>query len=85
MAGYKTALCWIKNRGEWKQFVRHRVNEILKLSDKEDWSHCPGEDNPADIGSRGASPSKLRDSALWWNGPQWLSEEEDKWPPKEKK
>ena len=80
----KTALCWIKNREEWKQFVRHRVNEILKLSDKEDWSHCPGEDNPADIGSRGASPSKLRDSALWWNGPQWLSEEEDKWPPKEK-
>ena len=25
----KTALCWIENRGEWKQFVRHRVGEIL--------------------------------------------------------
>ena len=25
----KTATCWIQNRGEWKQFVRHRVNEIL--------------------------------------------------------
>ena len=22
----KTALCWINNRGEWKQFVRSRVN-----------------------------------------------------------
>ena len=22
----KTAICWIQNRGEWKQFVRHRVN-----------------------------------------------------------
>ena len=28
----KTALCWINNRGEWKQFVRHRVNEILRPS-----------------------------------------------------
>lgn len=35
--------CWIakggfvgsKNRGEWKQFVGHRVNEILKLRNKE--------------------------------------------------
>ena len=30
----KTALCWINNRGEWKQFVRHRVNEILRLTKK---------------------------------------------------
>lgn len=37
-----TALCWINNRGEWKQFVRHRVDEILKLSREEDWGHCPG-------------------------------------------
>ena len=49
----KTALCWIQNQGEWKQFVRHRVNEILQLSKKHDWRHCPGEDNVADIGSRG--------------------------------
>ena len=37
------ALYWIMNRGEWKKFVRHRVNEILKLSEKGDWSYCPGE------------------------------------------
>ena len=30
----ETALSWIQNKGEWKQFVRHRVNEILKLTDK---------------------------------------------------
>ena len=29
-----TALYWIMNRGEWKQFVRHRINEILKSSSK---------------------------------------------------
>ena len=34
-----TALSWIRNKGEWKQFVRHRVNEILKLTHKEEWVH----------------------------------------------
>lgn len=76
----KTALCWIQNRGEWKQFVRHRVNEILRLSSKDDWRHCPGEFNPADIGSRGVGAIRLKEDTLWWQGPQWLSEEEDKWP-----
>ena len=75
-----TALCWIRKRGEWKQFVRHRVNEILKLTNKEHWGHCPGEENPADIGSRGALGSKLRDDKLWWCGPQWLTQGEEKWP-----
>ena len=75
-----TALCWIQNRGEWKKFVRHRVNEILKLTNKEHWGHCPGEENPADIGSRGALGSKLRDDKLWWCGPQWLTQGEEKWP-----
>ncbi|XP_074620271.1 uncharacterized protein LOC141879055 [Acropora palmata] len=37
----KTALSWIQNKGEWKQFVRHRVNEILKLTTKEDWGTVP--------------------------------------------
>ena len=41
----KTVLYWINNAGEWKQFVRHRVNEILRLTNKEKWRHCPGEMN----------------------------------------
>ena len=75
-----TALHWIMNRGEWKQFVRHRVNEILKLIEKGDWSHCPGEENPADIGSRGVSALELKQSELWWHGPMWLKERKDSWP-----
>ena len=26
----KTAFCWIENKGEWKQLLQHRVNDILK-------------------------------------------------------
>ncbi len=75
-----TALHWMQNQGEWKQFVRHRVNEILQLSNKSDWRHCPSEQNPADIGSRGISAIELRDSELWWYGPSWLVEPENRWP-----
>ncbi|CAB4008854.1 Hypothetical predicted protein, partial [Paramuricea clavata] len=46
----KTVLCWISNTGSWKQFVQHRVDEILRISSKRDWGHCPGIENPADLG-----------------------------------
>ncbi|XP_065060575.1 uncharacterized protein LOC135687848 [Rhopilema esculentum] len=76
----KTALYWINNQGEWRQFVQHRVNEILKISKKEDWGHCIGVCNPADLGSRRVSATILRDSRLWWEGPHWLSMGKEYWP-----
>ena len=76
----QTTLFWIMNRGEWKQFVKHRVNEILKLSDKGDWRYCPSRENPTDIGSRGTSASELKQNVLWWQGPPWLTEPEESWP-----
>ena len=78
----KTALCWINNQGEWKQFVRHRVNEILRLSRKNEWGHCPGKENPADIGSRGVLATELKESMLWWKGPTWLVGPREEWPKK---
>ena len=75
----ETALCWINNRGEWKQFDRHRIKEILKLSRKEDWGHCPGVENPADLGSRGVTASCVNESELWWKGPKWLPQSSTKY------
>ena len=72
-----TALLCIRNNGEWKQFVCQRVDEILKLTDGIEWKHCPGEDNPADLGTRSITPKK---SQLWWNGPIWITEESVHWP-----
>ena len=75
-----TALYWIVNHGEWKQFVLRRVNEILRLTNKGDWGHCPSVENPADIGSRDVVTSHLKDNPLWWVGPNWLTKAQDRWP-----
>ncbi|XP_065052932.1 uncharacterized protein LOC135682125 [Rhopilema esculentum] len=76
----KTALYWIDNNGEWKQFVQHRVNEIVRSTTKEDWGHVSGIDNPADLGSRGVTASHLKESTLWWQGPHWLKEGQNSLP-----
>ena len=75
-----TALYWIKNTGEWKQFVSHRVNEVLKLTTRGEWGHCPGKENPADIGSRGELGTQLTSNKLWWVGPEWLKKPKEEWP-----
>ena len=74
----KTNLYWIANNGECKQFVQHRANEILLLSRKEDRGHVAGAENPADLGSRGMSPTQLKESVIRWEGPEWLKKGEDK-------
>ena len=76
----KTALFWIKGSGEYKQFVANRVRQILKFTSPKSWRFCPGSLNPADLGTRGASPTELSDNALWWKGPPFLQKNPDQWP-----
>ena len=71
----KVVLYWIRNEEkEWKQFVQNRVNEIRSLVSAEHWRHCPGESNPADVPSRGISPSQLSGYKPWFYGPEWLTQ-----------
>ena len=71
-------LLWIKNPSpSHPRFVQNRVNEIKVVEGV--WRHCPGDDNPADLGSRGVSVCKLLKSRLWWHGPVWLSDRSE-WP-----
>ena len=75
-----TVLYWLHTRGDWKTFVHHRVEEILKLRTKSQWGHVSGNENPVDLGSRGVPVSELKDSKLWWEGPKWLSGDREGWP-----
>ena len=70
----RSALFWIKSTKshEYKKYVRNRVNEILDLTDRNMWHHCPTSCNPADVGSRGQFPSEQKRNFLWLNGPSWL-------------
>ena len=69
----KVALSWIRSEPHlWKPYVRNRASEIQLLTDKTRWKHVKGEENPADIPSRGMLPSKLKDCDLWWKGPNFI-------------
>ena len=47
--------------------------EIRALVPCDSWRHCPGVKNPADIPSRGISPSEFREKlSLWMHGPTSL-------------
>ena len=74
------ALHWIRVNKPWRQYISHRVSEIRRLTKCEQWQHCPGDINPADIPSRGASGDKLAASKIWWKGPVFLQLPESQWP-----
>jgi len=74
-----TALAWIRRNDEWGTFVGNRGKTICSVSEPEFWRHVPGTLNPADLPSRGCSPSHLLKSR-WWEGPSWLRQSEDHWP-----
>ena len=65
---------------KFKLWVANRVSEIRDSSTAEQWHHCPGETNPADLPARGMSAQELRTSSLWWQGPDFIRAEKTAWP-----
>ena len=61
------------------EFIDSRIKKILATVKPEQWQHCKGSDNPADMASRGCKPSELMKSELWFHGPSWMPEESS-WP-----
>ena len=65
-------LAWIAGESyRWKTFVANRVEEIRNLIPPENWHHVSTDSNPADLVSRGTTPSILQDSKLYWHGPDY--------------
>ncbi|MCP9262279.1 Pao retrotransposon peptidase family protein [Dirofilaria immitis] len=72
------ALHWIQNHSRLlPRFIQNRLEEIRKA--KFAYRFIPSECNPADIATKGISPSDLANLTLWWNGLEWLKEEESNW------
>ena len=70
------ALHWLKGGGDYKQFVRNRVQKIIEKAYIH-WRYVNTKENPADLGSRGGSVNES--TQLWLKGPEWLSKE-GSWP-----
>ena len=70
-------LFWILGvNKEWKPFVESRVREIQKLVPGDHWRFCPGNDNSADIPTQGMTIKELKETSLWFNGPDWVRQED---------
>ncbi|GBN91455.1 hypothetical protein AVEN_54442-1 [Araneus ventricosus] len=70
------ALAWIKSPPhQLKTFVGNRVSKIQSLTEQHQWRHISSTQNPADIISRGADPTDLKNLNLWWTGPTIFIEE----------
>ncbi|XP_039297948.1 uncharacterized protein LOC120354644 [Nilaparvata lugens] len=65
----KVVCDWLKalpNRADI--FVSVRVSTIQNLTADFTWKHVTTKHNPADLISRGCTPTTLINSSLWWNG-----------------
>lgn len=72
-------LFWLTStRKRFKPFIMARVNAIREATKPDNWRWVPSADNPADWATKTVDFGG--DASLWANGPEFLREEDDKWP-----
>ena len=76
------AICWISNDSlKLKQFCYARVKQIIRLVGKHDFYHIAGENNPADLLTRGlATVNDVDENSTWQCGIDWMYEEIEAMP-----
>jgi len=73
-------LAWINaTASSFHTFVANRIARIHELSNPEQWVHVASEDNPADLASRRCSATQLKHKELWFNGPPFLTTNQETW------
>ena len=72
-------IAYIRNETKrFKTFVANRVSQIHQLSEPRQWHFVPGDDNPADVLSRGCTAENIPD--IWRHGPEFLWDYKCNWP-----
>ncbi|XP_062704119.1 uncharacterized protein LOC115258504 [Aedes albopictus] len=64
---------------KWKTFVANRTAAILEYLPRSCWRHVSSKENPADLASRGLTPTELVGNRLWFQGAPWLKNDESEW------
>ena len=80
----QVTLFWIMStQSQLKQWVRNRVIEINRLTDKKDWYYIDSKNNMADIATRrGAKISDVSEGSVWVSGHDWAKLDRDQFPVK---
>ncbi|KAM8711998.1 hypothetical protein ACLKA7_012506 [Drosophila subpalustris] len=68
----------------YKQFVAHRISEILDTTNENDWRWVPTQLNPADKATKTIKNLNYEPQTIWTKGPNFLMETESLWPSQEK-
>lgn len=64
-------LAWLgKHPRHWRTYVANRVSYIQTELPAAIWGHVRTDQNPADLGTRGATPGALSVCSRWWYGPK---------------
>ena len=76
----KTVLRYIRNENvRYNTDVMHRVSEIKNNIDVTSWNYIPGVLNVSDDEIRVTKIEILNEHCRWWNGPEFLVNDESKW------
>lgn len=78
----RCVLSWLKstNPRKYRQYVSHRVGEILEATEITDWRWIPSKMNVADEATKWQKIPHISQPSRWLNGPDFLIEDEDAWP-----
>jgi len=74
-------LWWIGGHSHtFKPFIANRVEEIHLSSSPDQWRHVLTAVNPADYLTREVKVEELVNLKTWWEGPEYLKQDESTWP-----
>ncbi|XP_055584715.1 uncharacterized protein LOC129737580 [Uranotaenia lowii] len=77
----KAVYSWVRSeRRKYKEFVAHRVGQILAVSNPEDWRWVPSKQNAADDLTKWGKTTEICSESRWFRGPDFLYLSEEYWP-----
>jgi hypothetical protein len=74
----QVALAWLRTKEPQPAIIDRRIKEIRTLENCV-FHYVRTKQNPADMATRGTTPEGLRNSNMWWKGPEWLTDK-SLWP-----
>ena len=77
-------LTWIKTTDKkYEQFVKNRVAEIRQKLKVKDWECIQGKENISNLASRGCNLNTSECTRKWFNRPEWLLHNKERWSTKD--